>query len=358
MAALPDANALQGLFSALLKAGVVSSDASSSTSTPNSGVQLARLEDIKPQEEVDQSRLAAREYRRRLLAHPINLNANDITRYVLTAAYPEVEVHSVLRQRPVIVEMQYERQRLQCNQCGLRFIDNVAGKKDLEDHLDVHFKQNRKAAQNAGRGHGRSWFIGIEVGCFVMSLVVLLIPSVQDWIHDTADVKGKGRADGGRRLTVKEAAAEEVAKRDAELRAMHVVITDGDETKPIKCLICKEPIVPQFLEDVEEWVWQNAIKKDDKVRVSSFYGSLRFLINCAQVFHATCHAEAMSSTNSLVSRIRNEATGSRSTTPSSLRATPPKTIGSPSAAGTKRKADGDVKHEEGTPPSKKVALAA
>ena len=33
----------------------------------------------------------------------------------------------------------------------------------MEEHLDMHFRQNRKATQNVGRGHSRSWFISIEV---------------------------------------------------------------------------------------------------------------------------------------------------------------------------------------------------
>lgn len=30
----------------------------------------------------------------------------------------------------------------------------------------MHFRQNRKANQNLGRGHSRSWFVGVEV-CFL-----------------------------------------------------------------------------------------------------------------------------------------------------------------------------------------------
>lgn len=47
---------------------------------------------------------------------------------------------------------------------------------------------------------------------------------------------------------------------------MHVVVPPGDEAKPIKCPICKELMKSEFLEDDEEWVWRNAIKKDEKVR--------------------------------------------------------------------------------------------
>lgn len=51
----------------------------------------------------------------------------------------------------------------QCKQCGIRFADNLLGKKMIEDHLDMHFRQNRKANQNVGRGHSRSWFVAVDV---------------------------------------------------------------------------------------------------------------------------------------------------------------------------------------------------
>jgi hypothetical protein len=61
-----------------------------------------------------------------------------------------------------------------------------------------------------------------------------------------------------------EAAAEQ-AKKEAELRAQFVVVPAGDEATPISCPICKESLKPEFLEDDEEWVWKNAVRKDDKV---------------------------------------------------------------------------------------------
>ena len=77
--------------------------------------------------------------------------------------------------------------------------------------------------------------------------------SSQDWLNDGVDVKGKGRADGIR-VNGKVLAAEEAAKRDAELRAMFVVVPPGDEAKPISCPICKETLKVEFLEDHDEWV--------------------------------------------------------------------------------------------------------
>ena len=48
----------------------------------------------------------------------------------------------------------------------------------MEDHLDMHFRQNRKANQNMGRGHSRSWFVTLEVRnisrpCLLLSLTTV-----------------------------------------------------------------------------------------------------------------------------------------------------------------------------------------
>ena len=85
-------------------------------------------------------------------------------------------------------------------------------------------------------------------------------------MHDLPrDIKGKGREDGSKPYNARAIAAEEVAKRDAELRAQFVVVPPGDEAKLLSCPICKELLKSEFLEDDEDWVWKNAIRKEDKV---------------------------------------------------------------------------------------------
>ena len=118
----------------------------------------------------------------------------------------------------------------------------------MEDHLDMHFRQNCKANQNIARGHSRSWFI-------------------QDWIQDiSGDRKGKGRADGSGPLNANTSAAAEDAKHKADLQAQYVIVLPGDEAQVVSCPICKETLNSEFLEDDEDWVWKNAIKKDGRVR--------------------------------------------------------------------------------------------
>ncbi|EIN10422.1 hypothetical protein PUNSTDRAFT_84460 [Punctularia strigosozonata HHB-11173 SS5] len=306
---------LEGLFSALVKAGVVPP----STGTPVGAGAIAKAEETKL-DIADPEREASRRYRKQILKHKIKLTSAEIT-----------------KQRAPIVEILYESLPSQCKQCGVRFADDTLGKKALEDHLDIHFRQNRKASQNVGRGHSRSWFISIE-----------------DWIRDAENWKGKRPMDGSKRLTARESAAAEAAKLDSELRAQFVVVPPGDEAKTFSCPICKENLKSEFLEDDEEWVWRNAVKKDDRI------------------FHATCHAEAASS-STLAARLRTETSGSgrsRSGTPetSSSRASPGKKSEvarlsrSPDSrlAGTKRKVESrdSVLDGRGTPPMKKVALSS
>ena len=72
----------------------------------------------------------------------------------------------------------------------------------------------------------------------------------------------------------------------------------GEESKVVKCPICKEQLDTQFLEDDEEWVWRNAITVMGKVCAS--HGS-HAIINKVQpqlatkAYHATRHADALSS---------------------------------------------------------------
>ncbi|KIJ20263.1 hypothetical protein PAXINDRAFT_68604 [Paxillus involutus ATCC 200175] len=314
-------SSITNLFNALLKAGVVSSD------NTTGGAGSTNSEEYPTPPPPGLNRDSTRAYRKAVLSANIKLTTTDIT-----------------RKRPSVISFLYERLPAQCKQCAVRFGDDASGKKAMDDHLDMHFRQNRKVNQNLGRGHSRSWFVSLE-----------------DWNHEgKADVKGKGRADGPGTISLKAVAAADAAQRDAGLRAQFVVVPPGDEAKLISCPICKETMKSEFLEDDEEWVWRNAVKKDDRI------------------YHATCHSEAMASAHSLATRLRDGTSArSRSRTPdvAGLRSTPPKGNGqrnslspSPDAkrAMLKRKAVSDnqspngyvVREADGTPPMKKLALAS
>ncbi|CAE6412213.1 unnamed protein product [Rhizoctonia solani] len=228
---------------------------------------------------------------------------------------------SIQRERPQMANLLYNRLPLQCKQCALRFPAGETGKKSMEDHLDLHFKQNRKARESTGRGHSRSWFV-----------------SRNDWVH--------GSRDAGESVTTVKAQAAAAEERLAKLRASYVVVPPGEEAKPALCPVCKESIKSEYLEDDEEWVWRNAVNVK------------------GQIYHATCFDEA-GQANSLASRLRLEmgTTGghnrSRSLTPERLPASPITRSpgGTVRVAGVKRKAEDEVniKVETGLSP-KRVAV--
>ncbi|KAK1233315.1 hypothetical protein PQX77_003541 [Marasmius sp. AFHP31] len=215
-------------LSSLLKSGVVSANG-----TPL-GVGSTQAE-----EAIDYERETSRSYCTGILDHSVQLSTVGL-----------------MGSKPPMQSLLYDRLSLQCKQRGIRFLDTTSGKKELEDRLDMHFRQNLKANQNIGRRRGRSWFI-----------------RVKDWIHNVPDVVGNGHADH-RPLNPKAAAAVEAIKWDAELRSHFVVVPPGNESTTISCPVCKEILSPGFVKDCEKWVWKNATKKDDRI--------------C----RATCHAEA------------------------------------------------------------------
>lgn len=62
----------------------------------------------------------------------------------------------------------------------------------------------------------------------------------------------------------------EKMEKVVDLKSQYVPVPPGDEAKHLSCPICKEMLQVEFLEDEEEWVWRNAIKKDDRVRSPLF----------------------------------------------------------------------------------------
>ncbi|TEB35641.1 hypothetical protein FA13DRAFT_1762697 [Coprinellus micaceus] len=309
-----DAARLSSIISSLVSAGVVSKTGNATPPTAREPVAAPASPVANVAEDA-----AWKDYRNAILAQQSKLSSVEI-----------------LRIEPAIKTLLYTRLPSQCKQCGLRFSDSPRGKRQHQEHLDTHFKRNRKAAQSTGRGHSRHSFQVTE-----------------DWIRDvdgTVDDEGKGPD------TSIPSNEKNNIQSDAELRSSFVVVPPGDEAKPISCPICKERIKTEFSEEDEEWVWRNAILKDDKI------------------YHATCHAEALSSTNTLAARLRSDLiSSSRGGTPEvngSSRSTPPpsalrKSLSPPrspdSKVGTKRKVE-DMDSEltgnrTGTPPSKKVAMS-
>jgi pre-mRNA cleavage complex 2 protein Pcf11 len=155
---------ITGLFEALVKAGVVSA-----TSTPTGAGATAHVQDDIQSQATDvpgpsESKVEdTRAYKKAILAEDVKFSSADISRYSTHTVCECPWAHFCGRHRPNIVYFLYDRMPVQCKQCGLRFSDAAQAKRAMQEHLDMHFRQNRKASQSVGRGHSRSWFLCAEV---------------------------------------------------------------------------------------------------------------------------------------------------------------------------------------------------
>lgn len=177
MSSVPD---VSQLFKSLVAAGLISGDAGGSAGvSTHAQPQLVDSPKIEPIIEpkpvlIDAKLVAMREYEKRILSLPVSLSASGLQKCVpfsisssardssyLTSIPPSL--HMMFRPQPSVISMMYEELPLKCKQCARRFADNEAGQKARDDHLDLHFRQNKRAGQSAGRGYTRSWFVGVEV---------------------------------------------------------------------------------------------------------------------------------------------------------------------------------------------------
>ncbi len=94
----------------------------------------------------------------------MKLTTSDLVKYGDDGSFYNIHSHSACRANPRVVDYLYYSQGSQCKQCVVRFAETKLGRQKMDDHLDMHFRQNSKVDQ--GRGHSRSWYIGLEVnGC-------------------------------------------------------------------------------------------------------------------------------------------------------------------------------------------------
>lgn len=112
-----------------------------------------------------------RKYRKTVLVVQITLAGVDVTKYVAPRAHcSSRNAELYLMRRSSLLQFLYDQLPGQCKQCGIRFSDSTLDKQKMQDHPNMHFKQNRKAGLATSQGHSREWFIGVEV-CSILIYV-------------------------------------------------------------------------------------------------------------------------------------------------------------------------------------------
>ncbi|KAK0555609.1 mRNA 3' end processing factor [Tilletia horrida] len=233
----PSATAANDLISTLLQAGLISQ--STKASTP---VHDAEQDD---------------DYVRAIIGLDLNLGSgpSDWVKSVQT----QMQMQGQNSYNPLELVLHQKAMPASCKQCANRYSSSKAGRRALEEHLDWHFRQNRRAKDSVLRGQSRSWFTDLEVW-------------VRSGFDDSAPSSSKagGGVDGFRTGRT----AEEEAALRARYQATIVVAPTDAEVAAKPCPICKEKFQSEWSEDEEDWIWRNA------VLVDGIY------------YHASCHASA------------------------------------------------------------------
>ncbi|KAJ3130367.1 hypothetical protein HK098_002596 [Nowakowskiella sp. JEL0407] len=143
-----------------------------------------------------------------------------------------------------VVPFLYDTLELQCNQCGMRFASSGIGKTKLQEHLDWHFRQNRRAKDKGKSAVSRDWYL-VE-STWVMELEVKL--AVKD--RQLQGFFGE----------------KSVEKEEVEVEKKNITLEEASGAKNLgACAICNEPFVKVYNDDEEVWMLENACLVDQKL---------------------------------------------------------------------------------------------
>lgn len=127
----------------------------------------------------------------------------------------------------------------QCASCGLRFTDGQQER--YSQHLDWHFRVNRREKDGAKKAFSRKWFYDVE-----------------DWIQfeEIEDLEERARS-------FFELQADEEQFQIADQAEIPSVPASENEEKN-SCVVCREHFEQFWVEEEEEWHLKYAIRVDDQ----------------------------------------------------------------------------------------------
>ncbi|KAI1340113.1 hypothetical protein F5Y15DRAFT_407039 [Xylariaceae sp. FL0016] len=162
-----------------------------------------------------------------------------------------LKASSLKQFRPHLLPLLFESQGPQCTQCGRRFTRDEEGKKKKTAHMDWHFSVNRRIADAEKRGQHRSWLV-----------------DEMDWINtreivDKDHVTLPGDADK---------ASGGLASKAPKIQ--YIPVPDDPVLAASVCPICQEKFETKWLDDAQDFVWDDATQVGDRI------------------YHASCHREA------------------------------------------------------------------
>ena len=190
----------------------------------------------------------------------LNLRAAAMPSYAQSshANAPVIDVQftsaSIRIPRPHLITSLFTSRPNTCNTCGRRFTSDEVGKDQKAKHLDWHFKTKSRLAEAERKGQSRSWYV-----------------DEREWIASKEYVDGTGPEESNNKgddLLSPSSAGK--SKMPEFVRA-----PNDPHLKNLPCPIDQEPFVSFWSDELQEFIWTDAIQVGDRI------------------YHASCYRQAM-----------------------------------------------------------------
>lgn len=215
--------------------------------------------------------------------------------------FADIELTSsfLSKPRPNLIRLLYDELPNACTSCGKRFGNTEEGRKNRTAHMDWHFRVNKKMREESSQM--RCWYIPQSDWVTFKDEEDILGLGLNEDEYDSDDYNpesnllgssGRGQdrpssiRSNGNNSGPSVASSKKGGKIDYEaLKKKYVFVPTNKHLESLPCPICREKFSSEWADDVEAWVWMNAIEVKNRI------------------FHAICYAETEQSGGELIKRI-------------------------------------------------------
>lgn len=195
--------------------------------------------------------------------------------------------------RKKFVNLLYRNKPTKCTQCGKRFGISNEEKKNLNSHLDWHFRINKRikgsnTISNTSVGinksitqkniQSRNWYLDSEDWCkFKDDEIVstqMMNNNYNKFNKDKDNSKNNTNMQGNNNNNIPLGIPTDHEKV-VHVQKTYIIVPESTEDLSYRCNICKENVNAVYDEELGEWIWKNTIRD-----------------NSGKLYHRTCFLEA------------------------------------------------------------------
>lgn len=164
--------------------------------------------------------------------------------------------------RPELLRYIFEARPNRCNTCGRRFTSDEAGREKKARHLDWHFKTKTRLVEAERRGIQRSWYV-----------------DEREWIKSTEYEDDEGPAEEGNRDGSGPSSGLSPSSANGGAAKKHkeafIRVPNDAKVRSEPCPICQEKFESVWSEELQDFIWRDAVKVGARVYHASCFREVR-----------------------------------------------------------------------------------